>query len=46
MLSPLGSAVINNAKRNNRIIDLDTLEENVSKVKNYCSDEKSSKYQS
>ena len=32
-----------NAKRNNRIIDLDTLDENVSKVKNYCSDEKNFK---
>ena len=29
-----------NAKRNNRVIDLQTLEENMSKVKNYCSDEK------
>jgi acid stress chaperone HdeB len=32
-----------NAKRNNLIIDLDTLDENVSKVKNYCSDEKNFK---
>ena len=32
-----------NAKRNNRIIDLETLEGNVSKVKNYCYDEKNFK---
>jgi acid stress chaperone HdeB len=32
-----------NAKRNNRVIDLQTLEENMSKVKNYCSDEKNFK---
>jgi acid stress chaperone HdeB len=32
-----------NAKRNNTIIDLDTLEDNVSKVKNYCYDEKNFK---
>ena len=32
-----------NAKRNNRLIDLQTLEENTSKVKNYCSDEKNFK---
>jgi len=32
-----------NAKRNNRIIDLQTLDENVSKVKNYCSEEKNFK---
>jgi acid stress chaperone HdeB len=32
-----------NAKRNNRIIDLQTLDENVSKLKNYCSDEKNYK---
>jgi acid stress chaperone HdeB len=32
-----------NAKRNNRIIDLEILDENVSKVKNYCSDEKNFK---
>ena len=32
-----------NAKRNNRIIDLETLEDNVSKVKNYCYDEKNFK---
>src|SRR6266699_1460761 len=31
------------AKRNNRVIDLQTLEENMSKVKNYCSDEKNFK---
>jgi acid stress chaperone HdeB len=31
------------AKRNNQIIDLQTLDENVSKVKNYCSDEKNFK---
>jgi acid stress chaperone HdeB len=28
-----------NAKRNNRVIDLQALEDNMSKVKNYCSDE-------
>jgi hypothetical protein len=38
-----GSAVTNSAKRNNRVIDLQTLEENMSKVKNYCSDEKNFK---
>jgi hypothetical protein len=27
-------------KRNNRVIDLQTFEENMSKVTNYCSDEK------
>jgi hypothetical protein len=32
-----------NAKRNNRIIDLETLEDSVSKVKNYCYDEKNFK---
>jgi acid stress chaperone HdeB len=32
-----------NAKRNNRIIDLQTLEENVSKLQSYCSDEKNFK---
>jgi acid stress chaperone HdeB len=32
-----------NAKRNNRVLDLQTLEENTSKVKNYCSDEKNFK---
>ena len=32
-----------NAKRNNRVIDLQTLEENMIKVKNYCSDEKNFK---
>ena len=32
-----------NAKRNNTIIDLETLEDNVSKVKNYCYDEKNFK---
>ena len=32
-----------NAKRNNRVIDLDTLEDNVSKVTNYCYDEKNFK---
>jgi acid stress chaperone HdeB len=32
-----------NAKRNNKVIDLQTLEENMSKVKNYCSDEKNFK---
>jgi acid stress chaperone HdeB len=32
-----------NAKRNNRVVDLQLLDENVSKVKNYCSDEKNFK---
>jgi hypothetical protein len=32
-----------NAKRNNRLIDLQSLEENMSKVTNYCSDEKNFK---
>jgi len=32
-----------NAKRNNRVIDLQALEENMSKVTNYCSDEKNFK---
>jgi acid stress chaperone HdeB len=32
-----------NAKRNNRVIDLQTFEENMSKVTNYCSDEKNFK---
>jgi acid stress chaperone HdeB len=32
-----------NAKRNNSIIDLQTLEENVSKLQNYCYDEKNFK---
>ena len=32
-----------NAKRNNRVIDLQSLEENMSKVTNYCSDEKNFK---
>jgi hypothetical protein len=32
-----------NAKRNNRVIDLQTLEENMGKVTNYCSDEKNFK---
>jgi hypothetical protein len=32
-----------NAKRNNKIIDLETLEDNVSKVTNYCYDEKNFK---
>src|SRR5215470_9538128 len=31
------------AKRNNTIIDLETLEDNVNKVKNYCYDEKNFK---
>ena len=31
------------AKRNNRVIDLQALEENMSKVTNYCSDEKNFK---
>jgi HdeA/HdeB family len=32
-----------NAKRNNRVIDLQSLEERMSKVMNYCSDEKNFK---
>jgi hypothetical protein len=32
-----------NAKRNNKIIDLETLEDNVSRVKNYCYEEKNFK---
>jgi acid stress chaperone HdeB len=32
-----------NAKRNNRAIDLQTFEENLSKVTNFCSDEKNFK---
>ena len=32
-----------NAKRNNRVIDLQTFEENLSKVTNFCSDEKNFK---
>jgi acid stress chaperone HdeB len=32
-----------NAKRNNTVIDLESLEDNVSKVKNYCYDEKNFK---
>jgi acid stress chaperone HdeB len=32
-----------NAKRNNRMIDLQTFEENLSKVTNFCSDEKNFK---
>jgi acid stress chaperone HdeB len=32
-----------NAKRNNRVIDLQALKENMSKVTNYCSDEKNFK---
>jgi acid stress chaperone HdeB len=32
-----------NAKRNNRVIDLQSLEESMSKVTNYCSDEKNFK---
>jgi acid stress chaperone HdeB len=32
-----------NAKRNNLIVDLQTLEENATKVQNYCSDEKNFK---
>jgi acid stress chaperone HdeB len=31
------------AKRNNRLIDLQTFEENMSKVQNFCSDEKNFK---
>jgi acid stress chaperone HdeB len=32
-----------NAKRNNRIVDLQALEENMNKVQNYCYDEKNFK---
>ena len=32
-----------NAKRNNRIVDLQALEENMNKVQNYCYDEKNIK---
>jgi acid stress chaperone HdeB len=32
-----------NAKRNNRVLDLQTFEENMSKVTNFCSDEKNFK---
>jgi hypothetical protein len=32
-----------NAKRNNRVIDLQMLDDNMSKVKNYCNDEKNFK---
>ena len=32
-----------NAKRNNRVIDLQMLDDNMGKVKNYCSDEKNFK---
>jgi hypothetical protein len=32
-----------NAKRNNRVIDLQSMEENMSKVQNYCNDEKNFK---
>ena len=32
-----------NAKRNNRVIDLEVFDDNMSKVKNYCSDEKNFK---
>jgi hypothetical protein len=32
-----------NAKRNNRIVDLQALEENMTKVQNYCFDEKNFK---
>ena len=32
-----------NAKRNNRVLDLETFDENMSKVKNFCSDEKNFK---
>jgi hypothetical protein len=32
-----------NAKRNNRVLDLQTFEENMTKVTNYCSDEKNFK---
>ncbi len=31
------------AKRNTRVIDLQTLEENITKVSNYCNDEKNFK---
>src|SRR5262245_54697004 len=32
-----------NAKRNNKVVDLESLEDNVSKVQNYCYDEKNFK---
>ena len=32
-----------NARRNNRVLDLQTFEENMSKVTNFCSDEKNFK---
>ena len=32
-----------NAKRNNRVIDLEAFDDDMSKVKNYCSDEKNFK---
>ena len=32
-----------NAKRNNQVLDLQTFEENMTKVTNYCSDEKNFK---
>jgi len=32
-----------NAKRNNRVLDLQTFEENMTKVTNFCSDEKNFK---
>jgi acid stress chaperone HdeB len=32
-----------NAKRNNQVIDLEAFDDNMSKVKNYCSDEKNFK---
>src|SRR5438046_2354795 len=32
-----------NAKRNNRVLDLQTFEENMSKVTNFCSDERNFK---
>ncbi len=32
-----------NAKRNNRVLDRETFDENMSKVKNFCSDEKNFK---
>jgi hypothetical protein len=35
--------VAKNAKRNNRVIDLQSMEENMSKVQNYCNDEKNFK---
>jgi hypothetical protein len=35
--------VVTNAKRNNKIIDLNTFEDSVSKVQSYCYEEKNFK---